>query len=252
VRADYFTAFDRIGELLQRLQGFVRGEETHATLVRWASSGWRVEHAQGGPFALNRTATRVLANVANGNALGRLDRAPILRVEDAAHYIELLRRGESRKLPRLIGCSRVLLQGLKQRLHLPTEREVVPGIGWCEYLRFASPATGRTFVLEESLQRASSDGDNAYGNFSTEEQGDARDCLQDLLETLAIDLDELAWRAPEFEKLPLPTWTLWRHDDNGGKTAMTSFSGCRKAQAALAHYESLQHEQTYWLDAPAP
>jgi hypothetical protein len=250
VRADYFTAFDRTGELLQRLQGFVRGTETHASLVRWASSGWRIEHAQGGPLGLNRTATRLLANLANGGALGRLDQAPILRVDDAAHYIELLRRGESHKLTRLIGCSRILLQDLQQRLHLPTERQVVPGIGWCEYLRFASPATGRTFVLEESLQRPSGDGDNAYGNFSSDDQSDARDCLIDLFETLAIDLDDLAWRAPEFEKLTLPTWTLWRQDDSGIKTAMTIFNSCRKAQAALAHFEALPHKQTYWLESP--
>jgi hypothetical protein len=250
VRADYFTAFERAGELLQRLQGFVRGDETHASLVRWAGSGWRVEHAQGGPFPLNRTATRLLVNLANASAPGRLDQTPILRVEDAAHYIELLRRGENRKLVRLIGCSRILLQKLQLRLQLPTEREVVPGIGWCEYLRFASPASGRTFVLEESLQRSSSDGDNAYGNFSSEDQGDPRDCLIDLLETLAIDLDDLAWRAPEFERLTLPTWTLWRQDDNGSKTAMTTFTGCRKAQAALAQFEALQHKQTYWLESP--
>jgi len=250
VRVDYFTAFERTSELLGKLEGFLRAEETHASLERWAQSALPAGSTHGAPIGLNRAATRVLTSLCSATTLHAIDQTPIFRAEDARDYMALLRRGEGRKLTRLVGSLTASLPRIQQQLRFPTEREVAPGVGWLEYLRFASPATGRTFLLEQRLQRFGGEPEVVQGRLSTEDDGDAHECLFDLLETLAIDLTDLGWRAPEFELVKLPEWVLWRQDDNGVKTAVGTFSGCRKAQAALAGFESLHHKQTYWLEGP--
>ena len=58
------------------------------------------------------------------------------------------------------------------------------------------------------------------------------------------------WRAEPFDAISLPEWALWRQDDNGVKTLVSSFTGRCKARAALAGFEALHHKQTYWLEGP--
>ncbi len=45
----------------------------------------------------------------------------------------------------------------------------------------------------------------------------------------------------------LPTWQLWRQDDNGVRILMAEYKDEALALQALAEFESHQHKQTYWI-----
>ena len=70
----------------------------------------------------------------------------------------------------------------------------------------------------------------------------------DLLETLGIDRSDLTWVAEEFEGVTLPEWAVYRQDDNGVRTRVATFTGYRKAKAAMHTLEAGQHKQTYWVE----
>lgn len=123
------------------------------------------------------------------------------------------------------------------------------GLGWQESLRFASPASGRTFALSRSIEAAAGD---HPGTFHCAAFPSPSECLTDLLETLSIDVSDLSWLTDELKTLPMPTWALWRQDDNGNRARVQTFTGYRKARAELARFEALGHKQTYWLDGPEP
>ncbi len=134
---------------------------------------------------------------------------------------------------------------IASRLGRETERYVLDGIGWCEYLQIASPGSGRVFVLERPLEAA------ARGSWVyVDRTADALVAVRDLFEALAIDLADLEGFASDFvvDTAALPRWTLWRQDDNGIRAEIADFTGRRKAEAALRHYESLHHKQVYWLE----
>ncbi|MBK7829741.1 hypothetical protein [Nannocystis sp.] len=110
---------------------------------------------------------------------------------------------------------------IASRLGRETERYVLDGIGWCEYLQIASPGSGRVFVLERPLEAA------ARGSWVyVDRTADALDAVRDLFETLAIDLADLEGFASDFvvDTVALPRWTLWRQDDNGIRAEVADFT----------------------------
>ena len=133
-------------------------------------------------------------------------------------------------------------------LGLETERHVVDGLGWFEFLRFASSATGRQFLLSGSIEFVDSD-TPATTQVSVEEGADAADTLRDFVETLAVDLSDFAARKEPFAQISLPIHTLWRQDDNGSSAMVATFTGLRKAEQALCRFEALHHKQTYWIES---
>lgn len=244
---EYFAARKLTGELVARLEAFLADRETNPSLEAWARAVWG--ETPEGPLRANRVATAVLMNVRNAAARslpGDDSRPFVLRPVDAAEYLRMLRRGTLAGSARKVCGLSAPLQRFAAQLGLETERHVADGLGWFEHLQFASPASGRTFALTRPL-----DHPELHERLSTEvvvePGGDAGDVLRDLVETLGIDLADVYWFAEGFESTSLPKWALWRQDDNGHRAAIATFTGLRKGEAALRHYESLPHKQLYWL-----
>ncbi|PCC75355.1 hypothetical protein SAMN02745121_03919 [Nannocystis exedens] len=234
-------------ELIHRLRGFIAGRETPATLQQWAQATWG--KGQEGPVAANRLATEALHDLWNADSRfppGDLTSPPIFRPVDAAATLRRLTRGSLDGPVCEVAALKAPLHQFAARLDLETERHVLDGLGWFEFLQFASPGTGRAFDLQRPLERR--DTDNLPTLVRASATGDAQEILQDLFETLVIDHDDVAALADDFAALELPKRTLWRQDDNGNRAQVASFTGVRKAEAALTHYAALMHKQLYWLE----
>lgn len=241
----YWVTLAHTETLVGRLQAFLAGGETHESLQTWARALWIEQES---PVRGHAVATGVLMNLWNAATReppGDDSRPYILRRIDVDAYLHRLQRGDREGPPRELGGLRPTPADIAARLGRATERDVLAGIGWCEYLQFASPGSGRVFMLERSLD-AVGRGSWVYADRAT----DALDAVRDLFETLALDLADLEGFARDFvvETASLPRSTLWRQDDNGFRAEVAGFTGRRKAEAALRHYESLHHKQFYWLE----
>lgn len=242
--SEYARNFDRTLELIAKLEAFVEGRETTASLQAWAHALWDADGTQEGPIRLNGHATGVLINVFNGDQReDTVEAAPRLRARDALDYIRTLRAGLERPMTRTVATLEAPMNEWVSRLALDPIRHVIDGLGWFEFVQFASPATGRVFSLRNALEAF------ALGDplLSTTADGGAADCLMDLFDTLCIDSRDFAWLAPEFEAATFPTWRLLRQDDNGIVAEVERFTGYRKAAASLRKLEASKHKQTYWL-----
>jgi hypothetical protein len=247
----YFEVLEGTLELIARLEAFVRGEVTGQALQTWALEQWqRVPHGQG-PLLPNRIASHVMDDLTGAGR--EMDTGqPIFRRVDAELWLRELRQGRNRDLVRYVASPNVPFEHFVQQLKLPTERHIIPGIGWHEFLYFASPATGTVFLIRVPLEDYTIVPEPKVPLFCVQGDASPLTCLVDLLETLAIDRSDLSWVADEMATSELPTWALWRQDDNGNEALVQSFTGYRKARAELARFEALGHKQTYWLDGPKP
>ncbi|MDC0723215.1 hypothetical protein [Nannocystis bainbridge] len=233
--------------LVQRLRGFIDGSETHAGLQAWAQAAWGSTFE--GPAVANRLATNALHDLCNADSRvppRDLASPHIFRPLDAAESLRQLQRGTITGPFREVAGLKDPLRKFAARLDLETERHVLDGLGWFEFLQFASPGTGRVFILQRPLDHP--DFDNFPTLVRASATDDAFETLRDLFETLGIDLTDVAALADEFAALDLPTRTLWRQDDNGNRAVVATFTGARKADAALQHYTALMHKQMYWLE----
>ncbi|HEY0132526.1 MAG TPA: hypothetical protein VGB85_00565 [Nannocystis sp.] len=241
----YWRTLAHSETLVRRLQGFLAGAETHESLQAWAQAQWT---GQDSPVCGHAVATGILMNLWNAEVRDPSFGASgphILRRIDVVEYLWLVQRGEVNLPTRDLGCLRATPAEVAARLGRETERHVLDGIGWCEYLRLASPGSGRVFMLERPLHAA------ARGSWVRADRvADTLDVTRDLFETLTIDLADIEGFAGGFVVDPagLPRWTLWRQDDNGIRAEVADFTGRRKAEAVWRHYESLRHKQLYWLE----
>ncbi|MDC0668607.1 hypothetical protein [Nannocystis radixulma] len=235
-------------ELLRRLQAFCAGQETHESLQAWART------AAGGPAPTHRIACEIhldLWNAASRLPPGDPSCPYILRPVDVVAYARQLQRGAVTIRLREFAVVKASLPAIAAQLGLESERHVLDGLGWFESLQFASPGSGRVFVLSRPLQRAHAD-PTILEAAAAGPEVDARDLLRDLFETLGIDLADVLELPDGFDPESLPKHTLWRQDDNGNRFAVATFTGLRKAEAALQRFLVLKHKQFYWLeDAPA-
>ncbi len=241
----YWTPLARVETLVDRLQAFLASGATHASMQAWAQALWTEQES---PVCGHAVATAILMNLWNAATReppGDESRPYVLRRVDVDAYLYRLQRGDQEAPTRDLGYLRATPADVAARLGRETERHVLDGIGWCEYLQLASPGSGRVFLLERSFDTAAK-GSWVYADRAA----DALDATRDLFETLAIDLADLEGFAHDFvvDTAALPRSTLWRQDDNGVRVEVTSFTGRRKAEAALRGYESLHHKQVYWLE----
>ncbi|WAS99226.1 hypothetical protein [Nannocystis punicea] len=234
-------------ELIRRLRGFLDGRETHAALQQWAQSAWG--GTEEGPVAANRLATEALHDLWNADSRvppRDLDSPHIFRPVDAAESLRRLRRGTLVGTFREVAGLKDPLREFAARLDLETERHVLDGLGWFEFLQFASPGTGRVFLLQRPLEGP------AAVHFPTLVRAPAADepqeTVRDLFETLVIDDNDVAAFADEFDGLAMHRRALWRQDDNGNRAVVATFTGVRKAEAALQRYAASMHKQLYWLE----
>ena len=247
---EYFDTFERTSEMTAKLEAFCAGRETTASLEAWAHALWKLDGTQDGPLRTNSTATAVLIDLHNANESEDRDdstRGPMFRTLDALECLRELRRGGGRSTPRELVSVAGPMSMWTATLGFEPIRGVLAGLGWFEFLRFASPGSGRAFVMRNALSRYG--GEEAYmPTIATELEGAPAECLVDLLETLGIDRSDLTWVADEFEGVLLPEWAVYRQDDNGVRTRVASFTGYRKARAALSKLEAGKHKQTYWVE----
>lgn len=234
-------------QLIARLQAFRDGRETHESLAAWASAAWG-DHGRG-LARTNRNTRLILANVASA-----ADRHPpgdgsqpyILRDVDLVEYLRVLQRGTMNGPVRDVASLSAPLPTFAERFGLETDRYIVDQLGWFEYLQFASPGTGRVFVLSRPLEFP--DAGQSLVEVVPLGQLDPQDVLRDLFETLVVDHEDVVWLPEGFTTDSLPRQTLWRQDDNGNRFEVATFTGVRKAEAALQRFLALKHKQFYWLE----
>lgn len=65
------------------------------------------------------------------------------------------------------------------------------------------------------------------------------------LETLALDLSDIAHLTEALDTSSLPQWTLWRQDDNGNRFDMATYTSQAKAEREALRFEARLHKQTY-------
>lgn len=228
---------DRVAAMAGMVERLLAGEATRPEVQAWAAAARRA----GGPLAGNPVADDLDACL---DALD-VDQAghPLLDDADLRDHLDALRRGAP-ACRHEVGKVARTARALAHALAVPCTRGRLAGVGWQEVTRFASPVTGRAFAAWSGLDRA---GPPTATVYTTAVGADAAhaEVITDLLETLAIDLDDITGlRSP----VELPRWHLRRVDDNAQTATIATYSGHAKARAALAVYEARGHKQLYWLE----
>jgi hypothetical protein len=118
------------------------------------------------------------------------------------------------------------------------------GIGWYLEMRFAAPTTGRPFA-------AFTNAEGEEGPIAVHKRRDDpwRQALIDLFEALEIDERDTLGLRPDIDLDALPTWSLWRQDDNGNRFEMDRFHSYAKADAQQQMFTARKHKQLYWVEA---
>jgi hypothetical protein len=118
------------------------------------------------------------------------------------------------------------------------------GIGWYLEMRFAAPTTGRPFA-------AFTNAEGEEGPIAVHKRRDDpwREALIDLFEALEIDERDTLGLRPDIDLDALPTWSLWRQDDNGNRFEMDRFHSYAKADAQQQMFTARKHKQLYWVEA---
>ena len=241
----YFETQSRVAAIAARLESFVAGRESAESLSNWASALWADGGSEKGPVPSNRVATHALIDMMNASV--SVGGAPAYRAVDASTCLQELRRGPDVPLGQNLATSAIRVDEVATRLALKSRRSVLDGLGWQAAVKFASLATGRAFAAHQSLEESA--GPAAPLSFVCREGEDIHDALIDLVETLACDLADLDWVHPIAAVDRLPKWVLMRQDDHGVVVEVEAYSGRRKAEAALRHFDALTHKQTYWVVA---
>lgn len=242
----YWTTLTNTEALISRLQAFLDNRETRESLQFWAQTLMAEDSSA---TRGNAWATDVLINLWNASA-----REPpsdescsyILRRIDVHAYLCRLQRGEQVAPTRDLGYLSASPADVAARLGRETERHILDGIGWCEYLQLASPGSGRVFILECSLDKKEAKGSWVYADRAV----DTLDATRDFFETLAIDLADIKDFAQGFvfDVSSLPCLTLCCQDGTGVRTEVSSFTGRRKADATLRRYEAQFRDKMYWIE----
>jgi hypothetical protein len=165
-----------------------------------------------------------------------------VRREDLEWHIAEIRAGTTPFDKEPFARLNVPLSEIARRVQSTTTRFYIEGLGAFEGVRFASLATARPFFAATDLSRTC-DVDVVTVHYPQTEEKQL-EIVQDLFDTLVIGEEETSYvRAPA-----LPRWRLMRLDDNCNTAQVSTFTGYAKARAALAHYESKLHKQSYWLE----
>ena len=226
----------RVAALVDRTERLLAGELTRAEVRPWAELLWHQHrHAT---VAGNGCADSLLTCLMH---LGPAGADALVRDRDLRDHLDAVRRGEPRCGDEL-GVLAGTVEQLATRLGREAVRTPIEGLGWFEQLRFASPATGRAF---SALSPLSLDRRQVTTIHTTAvADGDHAGVVSDLLDTLALDLDDLTPDVPT----RLPRWRLVRQDDNGQVTTMATYTGHAKARAAQAAFEARGHKQLYAVE----
>ncbi len=222
---------EQVHGVIAAMRDFLRGAIDAPGLSRFARDMWP-EARQDLPFAGQSLANTVWLSILNATD-------PELRITDVEGYIRWLTIGSPFYPIRVCGV-RMSAARLAAQLSLATHRYIVDGLGWQESVEFVSLVTGRQFHAESSIVHDVPD--NIFVH-ACDVPGREPQPLLDLCNTLGIDAADCFLDHAEPAR-----WRIWRQDDNGHRSVVSTFTALKKARLALADLEAATHKQMYWID----
>ena len=230
-------------EMVGLVEQFLDGRATREQLHLWAH---RVQKTHGrSAFVHNGVADALHTCLWNlDETLPNTDE-PLVRRVDLIEHLQAVRSGEPQLDPDEIAVVTLTAHEIGARTNAQVTRIPVEGLGWFEVVRFASLATGRSFVAFARMQGAPRVQSSIRTCRYPADDEKRSKVMSDLLDTLGIDMDETVWS----QCRPSRRWRVMRADDNGNTALVAEFTGYAKARAHLAIYEKKAHKQTYWIDA---
>jgi hypothetical protein len=226
------------------LRDLLEGKLSRVEVKAWTRTLWPENGGQGSPFAWP-TASTVFDSIWNITERDR-DGRELIRETDLRGYLRWLEIGDD-----FVGDRDPLIalapgiDALAAKIDGGDPiRHWVDGLGWHFELRFVAPATGRPFV-------ASTRAEHEHAPIAVHKRRDDpwREAVIDLFEALEIDERDTRWLHPDIDLAALPTWSLWREDDNCNRFEMDRFHSYAKAIAQQQMFEARKHRQVYWVES---
>jgi hypothetical protein len=232
-------------EMVDLVQSFLEGGTSRKELSTWA----RDRPDDHGTLFRTAATAGLHGCLWNCEVVLRETGEPLIRPVDLVEHLHVVSEGEMPFDPEEIAVITPGVREIARYVAGSATRLLLDGLGWFEGVQFASPATGRPFAAISLHALELGFGDPAVGSivrtYRYPESAEARgSVLADLFDTLAIDLDDVTSVRGEVSD----RWALMRVDDNGNSAVVAAFSGYAKARTRLAHFETLHHKQTYWLE----
>jgi hypothetical protein len=138
------------------------------------------------------------------------------------------------------GATNVALEDLARRAGVSRVNRVMDGLGLVHTVRFASPATGRSFTAWTTPAQP--------GATLCLPRGDAAFAVIDLVESFLWDAIEEPNATMGLDLDVLPEVALLREDDNGNRVEIRTFRSYTGALREARRFEALGHKQRYWVE----
>jgi hypothetical protein len=226
------------------IRALLDGKLSRADVESWTRTLWPEDSGQGNPFAWGAAAV-VFDSIWN-IAKRAPDGSELIREVDLRGYLGWLETGDpyvGEQVPLVYLAPGIDSLAAKTAGTTPI-RLWIDGIGWHFEMRFAAPTTGRPFAAVTNAQ-----GEEGPIAVHKRREDPWREALIDLFEALEIDERDTLWLRPDIDVDALPTWSLWREDDNCNRFEMDRFHCYAKASAQQKMFEDRKHRQVYWVDA---
>ncbi|MBX7192864.1 MAG: hypothetical protein K1X94_12440 [Sandaracinaceae bacterium] len=138
------------------------------------------------------------------------------------------------------GATAVAVEELARRAGVARVNRVLDGLGIVHTVRFASPATGRSFTAWATPHRTDAT--------LCLPRGDAAFAFVDLVESFLWDAIEAPKATMGLDLDVLPEVALLREDDNGNRVEIRTFRSYAGAMREARRFEDLGHKQRYWVE----
>lgn len=232
---------ERVLALLTRMRALVAGDLTRADMSKWLAELRPPGSGQRGPF-IHQPALSVYESL----CLDELwEGQPLVRDVDLRAYLRWLSEGESFHAS---GDDTLFVLAVDiEEFAAQTRTEAIrwwhSGLGWRVSLQFASPVSGRAYLIHSGLEHPGRIG------LHKQDRYDLHEAIVDLFEALAIDEQDVTHLHRDVDLSRLPTWALWREDFNnsGNRFEVARYHSYAKA-CVQARVFTERDNQTYWVD----
>lgn len=226
--------------LIDTLTALLDGRMSRAEANRWSHT-LEPPHARTGGLFTALEATRVFDSIYDLGVMHGEE--PMVRAEDLYAYLRWLREGQSFQED---GEALFVIEADIEDFAAQTETEAVrwlyQGLGWWVSVRFCTPASQRPFVAHAELARPGVLG------FQKRRGDDWNESIVDLFEALGIDDKDTKYINPKIDVTTLPSWGLWREDDEGQHFEVARYRCYAKACARMAAFAAEDERYVYWVD----
>lgn len=131
---------------------------------------------------------------------------------------------------------------IAQQHHLAIDEFDEDGFGW-SHMVVLRASDGKQIMVIQHLQSHWSETSTMIEMIPDDPTTPA--VLDEFLAWLGIGAADLTWLAPV---ITLPTYRLWRQDDNGQTFHIETVSGLGEAIRRVKAFEALGHKQCYWYE----